>query len=250
MNKPFDFIPAIDLIDGKCVRLVQGDYTQKTIYHDDPVEMALQFEEAGIRRLHLVDLDGAREKRVINFPVLKNIADVTGLQIDYGGGIRHEEDVVKVLQAGAKWVAIGSLAVKHPDVMREFIREFGGDMFYLGVDVKDGLLAVSGWQEETSLHWEDFIENWLSEGINRFFCTDISRDGMMQGPAVALYAEMVEKFPDLNLTASGGVSNMDDLRAVQKAGCSGAIVGKAIYEGEISLNEINAFIRENVKADD
>ncbi len=241
MTRPFEFIPAIDLIGGKCVRLVQGDYKQKTIYHDEPVEVALQFEEAGVRRLHLVDLDGAKAKEVKNGKVLRNIADVTGLRIDFGGGIRVAKDVKYVLKQGAEWVAIGSLAVKHPDTMQQLLEEFGGDKFFLGVDVKNEKLAVSGWVEETSLHWKDFIGHWLGQGLYRFFCTDISRDGMMQGPATELYRRIIAEFPEIELTASGGVSNMEQVYEVMDAGCSGAIVGKAIYEGKITLGEIKAF---------
>ncbi len=237
-----EIIPAIDCIDGKCVRLTQGDYQQKTIYHDDPLEVALQFEGAGIKRLHLVDLDGAKAGKVINWKVLERIAANTSLEIDFGGGIKKEEDLKKVLDCGAKWAVIGSLAAKEPEIFSTWISRYGSGTFFLGADVKKDKIAVGGWQETTETGILDFIDQYYSLGITYMFCTDISKDGKLEGPATALYARILEHNPLIRLVASGGVSGMDDLHALQMAGCSGVIIGKAIYENRISLADLKPFL--------
>ena len=237
-----EIIPAIDLIDGKCVRLSQGDYAQKTIYNDNPVEVAKQFENAGIRRLHLVDLDGAKSGIIKNISVLEKIASQTSLSIDFGGGVKTASDFQSVLNAGAKYVAVGSVAVKQPQVFKEWLNDFGADKIFLGTDVNDNKLAVSAWQESTNIDIFEFLEEKTQQGINKVFSTDISKDGMLTGPAVELYQQLHSKFPNIELVASGGVSNINDIYEVEKAGCSGVIIGKAIYEGRITLAELSEFI--------
>lgn len=237
-----EIIPAIDCIDGKCVRLTQGDYAQKTIYNDDPLEVALWFEASGITRLHLVDLDGAKAGKVINWKVLEKIAMKTKLDIDFGGGIKKEEDLKKVMQSGAKWAVIGSLAVKEPEVFRQWIETYGSQNFFLGADVRNNKIAVSGWQETTETDIIDFIDQYTAQGINYMFCTDISKDGKLEGPATALYQQIIGCHPDISLVASGGVSNVKDLLALKNAGCSGIIIGKAIYENRISLDDLKIFL--------
>jgi len=235
-------IPAIDLIDGKCVRLSQGDYTQKTIYNENPLEVAKEFEAAGIQRLHLVDLDGAKAGKIQNLPVLEKIASQTSLSIDFGGGVKTADDFQSILNAGANYVAIGSVAVKQPDVFASWIEKFGANKILLGTDVKDNKLAVSAWTETTEINIFDFLEEKIQQGIQTVFSTDISKDGMLEGAAVELYAEIHRRFPELNLIASGGISNINDIYAVKNAGCSGVIIGKAIYEGRITLKQLLQFL--------
>jgi phosphoribosylformimino-5-aminoimidazole carboxamide ribotide isomerase len=232
-------IPAIDIIEGKCVRLSQGDYTQKKVYNEHPLEVAKQFEDAGLKRLHLVDLDGAKEGKVRNWKVLETIAGKTSLIIDFGGGIKQEKDVEIVFNSGAAMATIGSLAVKNKDTFSAWLRQFGADKFLLGADVKDEKIAVSGWLETTDIWVYDFIESYVQQGIQQVFCTDVSKDGMMQGPSVKLYKNIIEKFPALYFIASGGVSSLRDLEQLQQIGCKGAIIGKAIYEGKIQLHELS-----------
>ncbi|HEU0226938.1 MAG TPA: 1-(5-phosphoribosyl)-5-[(5-phosphoribosylamino)methylideneamino]imidazole-4-carboxamide isomerase [Arachidicoccus soli] len=234
-------IPAIDIIDGKCVRLTQGDYAQKTIYNENPVEVAKSFEDAGLKRLHLVDLDGAKAGKVTNWKVLENIAAATNLVIDFGGGIKQKEDVELVLNAGARYATIGSLAVKNEAIFSEWIENYDPERFLLGADVKNEKITVGGWLETTDIDVFAFIKKYTAKGINNIFCTDVSKDGLLQGPSVELYTKIVTQFPAINFIASGGVSSLDDLKALQNVGCSGAIVGKAIYEARISLEELKAF---------
>lgn len=242
MSRPFTIIPAIDLMDGKAVRLSQGDFDQKTVYSDDPLELAKQFEAAGVRRLHLVDLDGARAGQLRNLPVLERIASGTQLEIDFGGGIGTRDELAAVLNAGARMVAVGSVAVKKPELFREWVEEFNAAAIFLGTDVKNNLLAVKGWTEITQTSIFDFLETQRKLGINRIFCTDISRDGMLQGPSVELYKQLLETFPRLELIASGGVSTIDDVHQLQQCGCSGVIIGKAIYENRIRLKELEPYL--------
>jgi len=237
-----EIIPAIDIIDGKCVRLTQGDYAQKTVYHDDPLDIAIQFEVAGIKRLHLVDLDGAKAGKVMNWKVLERIASQTKLAIDFGGGIKNEEDLQKVLDSGAKWAVIGSLAVKEPEVFSQWISRYGSETFFLGADVRQDKISVSGWQEDTETGILDFIDQYYTRGIDYIFCTDISKDGKLEGPAVELYLRIMEHNKWISLVASGGVSKVDDLHALKTAGCSGVIIGKAIYENRITLADLKAFL--------
>jgi phosphoribosylformimino-5-aminoimidazole carboxamide ribotide isomerase len=233
-----EIIPAIDIIDGKCVRLTQGDYEQKTIYNENPLEVAKAFEGVGLKRLHLVDLDGAKEGTVKNWVVLQQIAASTTLSIDFGGGIKQDKDLKIVFESGAAYATIGSLAVKQRDVFVSWLKEYGADKFLLGADVKSEKIAVAGWQETTDIDIYDFLKDYVEQGIQQVFCTDVSKDGKLEGPSVDLYQKIIEKFPSLWFIASGGVSNMDDLYALKAIGCSGAIVGKAIYEGRIQLKEL------------
>ena len=231
-------IPAIDIIDGKCVRLEQGDYNKISLYHKEPLEVAKKFEDSGLKRLHLVDLDGAKAGAVKNWRVLETIAGKTSLVIDFGGGIKTEKDVQIVFESGAALATVGSIAVKNEEEFVKWILKFGADNFLLGADVKSEKITISGWQEETKLWVYDFIQKYIDQGINQIFCTDVSKDGKLEGPAIDLYKNIISKFPGLFFIASGGVSSMDDLKRLEETGCKGAIVGKAIYENRISLDEL------------
>ena len=231
-------IPAIDIIDGKCVRLTHGDYSQKKIYNENPLEVAKEFEDAGLLRLHLVDLDGAKSGMVKNWKVLESIAGKTGLIIDFGGGIKTEKDVQIVFESGAALATVGSIAVKEGEVFNQWLAHFGSDRFLLGADVKDEKLTVSGWLEHTDIWIYDFLEDYTAKGVQQVFCTDVSKDGALEGPSTALYKSIVEKFPALHFIASGGVSCMNDVYQLQEVGCKGVIIGKAIYEGRVSLKEL------------
>jgi phosphoribosylformimino-5-aminoimidazole carboxamide ribotide isomerase len=234
-------IPAIDIIEGKCVRLTQGDYAQKKIYNEHPLEVAKQFEGAGLSRLHLVDLDGAKAGAIKNWRVLETIASKTSLVIDFGGGIKTDKDVQIVFDSGAKLAAVGSIAVKNEEEFVKWLLQFGADKFLLGADVKDEKIAIHGWQETSDILVYDFIEKYIQQGVKQIFCTDVSKDGKLEGPAVDLYKNIIEKFPDLHFIASGGVSSMEDLEELGKTGCKGAIVGKAIYENRINLTDLTRF---------
>ena len=234
-------IPAIDIIDGKCVRLTQGDYGQKIIYNENPLEVAKEFEAAGLHRLHLVDLDGAKAGAVKNWEVLETIAANTSLVIDFGGGIKKEEDVRIVFSSGAALATIGSLAVKNEILFIDWLQKFGADKFLLGADVKEEKIAVGGWLETTDLDIYDFIGKYFAEGIQQLFCTDVSKDGKLEGPSIELYTKIITQFPQLHFIASGGVSSIADLEELEKIGCAGAIVGKAIYENRITLEELKRF---------
>jgi phosphoribosylformimino-5-aminoimidazole carboxamide ribotide isomerase len=231
-------IPAIDIINGKCVRLTKGDYAQQKIYNDNPVDVARQFADAGFTRLHVVDLDGARAGKITNMAVLKNIAAATPMVIDFGGGVKDINDVEAVLNAGAAMVTIGSLAVKHPEILEEWIMEFGAAHFFIGADVLEGNVKISGWLQDGGIGIFDFVENLVRIGAAHIFCTDIAKDGMMQGPAVELYTNILERYPQINLTASGGVSHIDDVTQLKETGCSGVIIGKAIYENLVTLEQL------------
>jgi len=235
-----EIIPAIDIIDGKCVRLTQGDYAQKKIYNEHPLEVAKEFEGAGLKRLHLVDLDGAKAGQVKNWKVLETIAGKTALVIDFGGGIKKEDDVKIVFNSGAALATVGSIAVKDEKELVRWFTVFGAEKFLLGADVKDEKIAIGGWLETTNIWIYDFIEKYIKHGIQQLFCTDVSKDGKLEGPAVTLYKNIIQKFPDLHFIASGGVSNMDDLHQLSDAGCKGAIVGKAIYEGRIQIGDLRS----------
>lgn len=235
-------IPAIDIIDGKCVRLTQGDYEQKKIYNEDPAEVAKEFEDAGIKRLHLVDLDGAKEKRIINHKVLEKIANSTKLIIDFGGGIQSDVDIQKAFDFGAKMITGGSIAVKNQEMFLGWLEKFGPEKIILGADAKDEMIAISGWQEATKVSVFDFIEEYLKKGIKYTISTDVAKDGLLQGPSFDLYEKMQAKFSDLQIIASGGVSEMKDLEKLNDQGVFGVIVGKAIYEGKIGLKELEKFI--------
>ena len=231
-------IPAIDIIDGKCVRLTQGDYGQKTIYNENPLEVAKEFEAAGLQRLHLVDLDGAKAGAVKNWKVLQSIATNTSLIIDFGGGIKKEEDLNLVFNSGAALATIGSLAVKNETVFVEWIQKYGANKFLLGADVKEEKIAISGWLETTDIEIYDFIEKYMAHGITQIFCTDVSKDGKLEGPSTELYQNIIKRFPGLYFIASGGVSSITDLEDLKRIGCAGAIVGKAIYEGKFEISDL------------
>jgi len=233
-----DIIPAIDLIDGKCVRLTQGDYAQKKIYNQNPLEVAKSFEDVGIRRLHLVDLDGAKAQHIVNYRILHSIATHTSLVVDFGGGLKTDADLRIAFDNGASMVTGGSIAVKDPETFVRWITDYGPDRIILGADAKDGMIAVSGWTETVSLELTSFIAGYRAKGITRVICTDICRDGMMQGPAVELYQNLLKQFPGLYLVASGGVSCMKDIFALREAGVPAVIIGKAIYEGKINPESI------------
>ncbi|MEM9819852.1 MAG: 1-(5-phosphoribosyl)-5-[(5-phosphoribosylamino)methylideneamino]imidazole-4-carboxamide isomerase [Bacteroidota bacterium] len=231
-------IPAIDLIDGQCVRLTQGDYQSKKVYSKDPLEVAKRFEDAGIRRLHIVDLDGAKAKHIINYPVLERIATHTNLLIDFGGGLKSDEDVRIAFAAGAHQITGGTVAVKNKALMLQWIEQYGGEKIILGADVSHERIAISGWQEQSDIQLFDFLADYVQDGIQYVICTDIAKDGMLNGPAVALYQKIIQRFPQLQLIASGGIAQVEDLRELKKIGCFGAITGKALYEGKISLDAL------------
>ena len=231
-------IPAIDIIDGKCVRLTQGDYAQKTIYNESPLEVAKEFEDNGLTRLHLVDLDGAKAGKIINWKVLETISSKTKMVIDFGGGIKKKEDVSVVLNSGAALATIGSLAVKDVALFVEILAQFGADKFLLGADVKDEMIVINGWINKTDINIIDFIQQYIDRGVQQIFCTDVSKDGKLEGPSIELYKNIIHQFPSLHFIASGGVSNNNDLEELQKIGCKSAIVGKAIYEGRITLSDL------------
>ena len=236
-----ELIPAIDIIDGQCVRLSKGDFNEKIIYHNNPVVVARNFETAGIKRLHIVDLDGARGRSLKNIKVLEEIAAVTSLAIDFGGGLKTTDHVRSVFDAGAAMVSIGSIVVKSPELLGGWISDFGADKFFPGADVLERSIKIHGWKEDTGIEIFDFIRTLLKLGITQVFCTDIAKDGMLQGPATGLYREILAEFAALQLVASGGISCYEDMIALQAAGCSGAIIGKAFYEGKITMVQIQEF---------
>ena len=232
-------IPAIDIIDGKCVRLSKGDYETKKIYNENPVEVAKEFEDFGIQYLHLVDLDGAKAKKIINQKVIENIAKKTNLIIDFGGGIRSEEDLQKAFDSGAKKVTLGSVAVVNPELCLAWLEKFGAEKLILGADCLDRKIKTSGWLENSETDVVDFIKEYQKKGFKEVVCTDISKDGMLQGPSTALYQEIIEN-STIELIASGGISNIEDVQKMKEIGCAGTIIGKAIYEGRISLEDLRS----------
>ncbi|MFN4234717.1 MAG: 1-(5-phosphoribosyl)-5-[(5-phosphoribosylamino)methylideneamino]imidazole-4-carboxamide isomerase [Bacteroidia bacterium] len=236
-----NLIPAIDLIEGKCVRLTKGDYAQMKVYNEDPLEVALMFQDAGIKFLHLVDLDGAKAQHIVNWKVLEKIASKTNLKIDFGGGIKSDEDIEIAFNSGADKITAGSIAVKNKSKVEEWIIKYSSEKIILGADVNNEQIAVSGWQEQTSLNIFDFLDSYLKSGIQYCICTDISKDGMLQGPSIDLYKKIIDKNPMVKLIASGGISSLKDLDKLKEANLYGAIIGKAIYEGKISLKEISMF---------
>ena len=233
-----EIIPAIDILHGKCVRLTQGDYATRKIYNENPLEVARQFEDAGLKRLHLVDLDGAKSGRVKNWGVLETIAGKTSLTIDFGGGIGDAEDLRIVFNSGAALATIGSVAVKNENLLLEWMLAYGADKFLLGADVRDEKISISGWTVDTEILIFDFIDKYKNAGIRQIFCTDIKMDGAMKGPSGELYKKILQRFPDLHLIASGGVRSIDDIIGLEETGCRGVIIGKAIYEGLITLKDL------------
>ena len=231
-------IPAIDLIEGKCVRLTQGDYATSHVYAEDPVDMARRFEDMGFTRLHLVDLDGAKSRHVVNDHVLKAITRATKLIVDFGGGVKTDDDMSHVLDAGAEMVTCGSIAVTQPDTVLGWMERYGAEHLILGADVKDGKISINGWQEDSAYELMPFLQRYLDAGMMHVLCTDISRDGMLQGPATALYGSIMQAFPHCRLNASGGVSCIEDILQLDKAGVPAVVFGKAIYEGKIDMKEL------------
>jgi len=238
-----EIIPAIDIIGGKCVRLTQGDYGQKKEYADNPLEVAKKFEDAGIKRLHLVDLDGAKAKTIVNRSVLENITSNTSLKVDFGGGVQSDETIQMAFEAGATQVTGGSIAVKNPTLFEGWISKYSAEKIILGADAKDRKIAISGWEETTEADVIDFIKSYHAKGISYVICTDVAKDGLLQGPSVGLYKEILQEIPDIRLIASGGVSEMKDLEELVKIGVFGTIVGKAFYEGRISLEQLASFVK-------
>jgi phosphoribosylformimino-5-aminoimidazole carboxamide ribotide isomerase len=238
----FQIIPAIDLIEGKCVRLTQGDYSQKTVYNENPLEVAKQFEDAGLSRLHLVDLDGAKAKKVVNWKVLETISTKTGLHIDFGGGVQSDDDLRVVFESGAKQVTGGSIAVKNPELFEGWLQKHGGDKMILGADARNEKVAVSGWEEGTAIWVYDFVQQWVEKGATYVISTDVAKDGLLQGPSFDLYKKLQQQSPSLNIIASGGVSNLGDIEKLAEMNLFGVIVGKAIYEGRVSLSELSKWI--------
>ncbi|WP_315058224.1 1-(5-phosphoribosyl)-5-[(5-phosphoribosylamino)methylideneamino]imidazole-4-carboxamide isomerase [Chryseobacterium indoltheticum] len=234
-------IPAIDIIDGKCVRLSKGDYNTKKIYNENPLEVAKEFESFGIKFLHLVDLDGAKSKHIVNQKVLETLASKTSLQIDFGGGLKSEKDIETAFNCGAKQITIGSIAVQNPEFCFQLIKKYGAEKIMLGADCENKKIKTSGWLEESNQDVIDFILNYQKNGIKNVICTDISKDGMLQGASEDLYIEILEK-TNTKLIASGGISCIEDVSKMKAIGCSGTIIGKAIYEGNISLKQLESFI--------
>jgi phosphoribosylformimino-5-aminoimidazole carboxamide ribotide isomerase len=232
-------IPAIDIIDAKCVRLTQGDYAQKKIYNENPVDVAMSFEEEGLKYLHLVDLDGAKAGKVINWETVKTITSKTNLIVDFGGGIKTETEIQKLLDLGVAQVNLGSVAVKQPKLVQQWLKKFGPEKIILSADVKDEIVQIGGWQEKTSLTINTFVADYLEYGIQFVTCTDISTDGMLAGPNVTLYKKLVSLFPMIKWIASGGVSSLEDVYELKNNGLNGVIIGKAIYENKINLKDLN-----------
>ena len=237
-----ELIPAIDIIDGKCVRLSQGDYNGKKVYNENPVEVAKELEDHGIRRLHVVDLDGAASHHVVNYRTLEQIVAHTSLIVDFGGGVKSDEDLAIAFESGAQMVTGGSIAVKNPELFHHWLRTYGSEKIILGADVKDRKIAVNGWKDESACELFPFLKDYVEKGIRKVICTDISCDGMLQGPSIELYKEILEQHPDLYLIASGGVSGADDIYWLEEAGVPAVIFGKALYEGRITFKELENFL--------
>lgn len=233
-----ELIPAIDLIEGKCVRLTKGDYNQKKIYNENPVEIAKGFEEMGFQRLHVVDLDGARSKHIVNVDVLRAITTETHLTVDFGGGIKSEDDIEKAFANGASMVTIGSIAVTQPELFLKWLDQYGADKLILGADVKNGMISINGWKEDSAEQLLPFLKKYIDHGVKNVLCTEISKDGTLQGPALSLYREIMAAYPQLHLIASGGVSSNEDIIALEQAGIPAVVFGKAFYEGRINIPEL------------
>lgn len=235
-----ELIPAIDIIEGKCVRLTKGDYGQKKVYNDDPVAQAKEFEKLGMTRLHVVDLDGAKAKHVVNVDVLRGITDATGLKVDFGGGIKSDEDIEKAFAAGASLVTIGSIAVSQPDTFMKWLDRYGADRIILGADVRNGFVSINGWKEDSKEELLPFLTRYVEAGVKNVLCTEISRDGTLSGPSAGLYSKVMEAFPDIHLIASGGVGCNEDIIELEGAGVPAVVFGKAWYEGKINIEQLKA----------
>ena len=234
-------IPAIDIINGQCVRLTKGDYDTKKVYNESPVEVAKAFEGAGLTHVHVVDLDGARAKHIVNAKVLEEIASKTSLQVDFGGGIKSEVDLQTAFDCGASQVTLGSIAVSAPELVLEWLEKFGSERLILGADAKNRRIATHGWEQDSGLDVIDFVKDYTQKGFEYVLCTDVAKDGMLQGPSLELYYELLEELPEIALIASGGVTTMDDIYQCAELGCAAAVIGKAIYEGKISLKELETY---------
>lgn len=237
-----ELIPAIDIIDGKCVRLTKGDYTQQTTYSDSPADVARRFEDLGFKRLHVVDLDGAKSRHIVNKKCLNDISRLTSLEIDFGGGLKTDDDIQAAFDNGAAMVTVGSVAISAPDLFAKWIGTFGADKIILGADTRDGKVSINGWKEDSATDIFDMLDTYVSMGISKVLCTDISKDGTMQGPAISLYEEIMRRHPSLHLIASGGVSGNDDIVNLDRSGIPAVVFGKAFYEGRIDIDKL----RENV----
>ena len=233
-----ELIPAIDIINGQCVRLTKGDYDQKTVYSNSPAEVAKEFEQLGFQRLHVVDLDGAKSKHIVNSAVLSQITTETSLTTDFGGGIKTDEDIEKAFAAGASMVTVGSIAVTQPELFIGWLKKYGAERMILGADVRNGKISINGWKEDSEEDLLPFLQKYIEAGVKTVLCTEISKDGTLQGPAIELYKRVMEKYPQLHLIASGGVACMDDIKALEAAGIPAVVFGKAIYEGRIDLKEL------------
>lgn len=233
-----ELVPAIDLIDGKCVRLTKGDYNNKTTYNDSPLDLAIRFESLGFRRLHMVDLEGAKSKHVVNIETLKKITDSTNLKVDFGGGIKTVDDIKMAFDNGASMVTVGSVAVTHRQLFMKWLDQFGAERIILGADVRNGKVSINGWKEDTTEDIVSFLKYYVGKGVKNVLCTDISKDGMLSGPAFSLYQSILASFPEINLIASGGVSNVDDIKKLEEKGVHSVVFGKAIYEGRINIETL------------
>jgi len=233
-----ELIPAIDIINGQCVRLTKGDYDHKTVYRDSPAEVAQEFESFGFKRLHVVDLDGAKSKHIVNTAVLRQIVLQTHLCVDFGGGIKTDDDIETAFANGAEMVTVGSIAVTNPDLFISWLQIYGADRLILGADVRNGKISINGWKEDSTEDLLPFLKKYIDAGVKNVLCTEISKDGTLQGPAIDLYKRVMQEYPDLHLIASGGVSSIDDIRALDAAGIPAVVFGKAIYEGKIDLHEL------------
>jgi phosphoribosylformimino-5-aminoimidazole carboxamide ribotide isomerase len=233
-----ELIPAIDIIDGQCVRLTKGDYNQKKVYNDDPLTVAKEFEKIGFKRLHMVDLDGARSKHIVNNEILRRVTAETSLIVDFGGGIKSEEDIVKAFESGASMITVGSIAVTQPELFIQWMEKYGPEKMILGADVRNGMISINGWKKDSQISLLPFLKQYVEAGVKNVLCTEISKDGTLQGPAVTLYKEIMSAYPKLHLIASGGVSSKEDIDELESEGIPAVVFGKAIYEGRINLKEL------------
>lgn len=242
-----ELIPAIDIINGQCVRLTKGDYEQKKIYNNDPAEVAREFERLGFKRLHVVDLDGAKSKHIVNDAVLKAITSATNLVVDFGGGIKSEEDIEKAFAAGASMVIVGSIAVTQPELFMQWLDKYGAERMILGADVRNGKISINGWKEDSGEPLLPFLRHYVEAGVTHVLCTDISRDGMLSGPSVELYSEVMRAYPSIHLIASGGVSSNADIELLQRRGIPAVVFGKAYYEGRIDVPKLRETLSEDFR---